>query len=135
MIKELDVVAKDRVGLIADMSYILAKNKINIESIDTGGLGETVIVKVGVLSAKYDRAKEALKENGFEVLPPKALIIRTKDEPGTLAEVTRKLADKKVDILEIHLLGKKDEYHYFSVIVDKQKEAMKVLGDHLVNEF
>lgn len=134
MIRELVIVSKDKVGLLADISYVLAKEKINIEQVDANVLHENAVVMVGVLSAKYEKAKDALKKNKYKVLPSESIVVRLEDKPGALAEMARKLADAKINMTNIHVLGKNGEYVYDSINVDKPREARKVLGASVVNE-
>ncbi len=133
MIKEVVVVSKDKLGLLADLSYVLAKEKINIENVDANILGERAVVRLGVLSAKYEKAKSALEQNRYEVLHADSLVVRLEDKPGALAEMTRKLADAKINILNAHVLWKQGAYVFDSITVDKPKEAKKVLGSAVAN--
>ncbi|MFA5077578.1 MAG: ACT domain-containing protein [Candidatus Micrarchaeia archaeon] len=134
MIKEIILLAKDRLGLVADVSYVLAKEKINIEQINVSVVDEKAIIMLGVASAKHEKAKVALERNGFEILPAKSIVVRLDDTPGTLAEVSRKLSGAKVNVLNIHILGKKDGSVFDSIVVDRPREARKVLGSAVVNE-
>lgn len=127
------VIAKDKVGLLADISYVLAKEKISIEQIDANVIGENAIISLGFLSAKYEKAKTALEKNKYAVLPIHSFIVKLEDKPGALAEVSKKLANAKINILNVHVLGKQNGYVFDSIVVDKQKKAKKVLGSAVVN--
>lgn len=135
MIKDLIIISKDRVGLLADISYILSKEKINIEQVDANVLGDKAVIVIGVMSSKYEKAKEALERNKYNVLPAPSIIVKLEDKPGTLAEITRKLADAHINITNIHVLGKHEGYVFDSITVDKPAEARKILGPLVVNEF
>lgn len=134
MIKEMVIVAKDKVGLLADISYILAKEKINIEQIDVNVVGDKAIIIMGVLSAKYENARGAVEKNKYTVLPAESLIVKLDDKPGALAEMSRNLADAGINITNVHVLNKQGEYVYDSITVDKPREARNVLGSAVVNE-
>ena len=43
--KELLVLAKDRIGLLADLSYILGEAGIDIESISADTLGDKAVIR------------------------------------------------------------------------------------------
>ncbi|MDD5337346.1 MAG: ACT domain-containing protein [Candidatus ainarchaeum sp.] len=132
MIREIILLAKDRLGLVADISYVLAKEKINIEQISANVVDGKTIIMLGVLSAKHEKAKSALERNGFEILPSKSLGVKLEDRPGALADVSRSLAEAKVNVLNIHILGKCEGNVYDSIVVDRPKEARKVLGSAIV---
>ena len=42
--KSLTIVADDRVGLLSDISYVLGKSKINIESISVDVIGNKAVI-------------------------------------------------------------------------------------------
>ncbi len=132
--KELVIIAKDKVGLLADISYVLSMEKINIEQIDANVMDEKAVITLGVLTAKYDKAKAALEKNRYEVLPAESLVVRLNDLPGALAELTRRLADAKINITNVHVLGKKDGAVFDSITVDKPRDARRLLGALVVNE-
>ncbi|VVB98085.1 Bifunctional uridylyltransferase/uridylyl-removing enzyme [uncultured archaeon] len=134
MIKELMVIANDKVGLLAEISYVLAKEKINIEQIDVNVMGAKAVILIGVLSARYEKAKGAVEKNGYAVLPAESLIVKLDDRPGELAALARRLADARINILNVHVLNKQGEAVYDSITVDKPREARKVLGSAVVNE-
>lgn len=134
MIKQLVIVARDSVGLVADISYVLAMEKINIEQISVNVVDEKAVINIGVLGPKYDKAKAALEKNKFEVLPTKTLIVKIEDVAGSLAELTKKLADAKINILSVHVIGKKDAFVFDSIVVDRYKDALRVLGPSVVSE-
>lgn len=134
MIKGLIVVAQDKIGLMAEISYVLAKEKINIEQVDVDVAAAKAVISIGILSAKYEKARTALLKNNYEVLPSETLVVRLDDRPGALAELTRRLADAKINISNVHVFGKEGDYVFDSLTVDKPKEARKLLGDAVVNE-
>jgi hypothetical protein len=135
MIKKIVIFEEDRVGLIADLSYVLGKEKINIESIDAAAVDGKAVITIGVPSAKYSKAVEALVNNKFQMLPEEKIIIKIEDKAGSLAAITTKLADAKVHIEAINVIAKKGDYVYDTISVDKPKIALKVLAQYIVSDF
>ena len=123
MKRRLVVTARDRMGLIADLSYILGKSKINIEDINVVKVGKTVIIDIQV-SNEY-KAKQLLSANGYTPIKSEALLIKLKDEPGALASVARLLSDNKIRINRIDVVKKGDGVAVVGVEVDKKKKAKK----------
>lgn len=125
------IVSEDRVGLLADISYILAKEKINIESIAVDSVGKTSVI---ILTVKDGRKTlSVLKKNGFNVMTQKALVIRLEDKPGELHRVARLLADNKIDIKNVYVITKGDGKTIVSLIVDRSKKAAKLLKPYLIS--
>ena len=61
--KQMTLIAKDEVGVLADISYILGKARINIESITVASVEAKAIITMFVKDEK--RAKELLRANGL----------------------------------------------------------------------
>ena len=81
------VMAKNEVGVLADITATMADASINILTVDTESTGDTGIV---ILTTEdNDRALNALTTAGFKAIIDDALVIRLRDEPGALAKVER----------------------------------------------
>ena len=83
------VMAKNEVGVIADISRVLADNGINIETISTESLDDKG--SISLTTDDYDGALRALTDAGFKTVTDDSLIVSLKDEPGALAKVAEKL--------------------------------------------
>ena len=79
------IMARNEVGVIADVATALADAGINIESINTERAGEQGIVTL--TTDDTDRALHALNDAGFKAATDDSLIFRLPDEPGALARV------------------------------------------------
>jgi hypothetical protein len=128
--KHITIVTKDKVGLIADVSYILGSARINIETLSAEVHGGTSIVNIAVKDEK--RATELLKSNGYDVLESELLVVKIKDEPTQMAAFTSKLLGDKINILSMHQLAKDGQFDTFAVKVDHPAKAKRMLGDYLV---
>lgn len=135
MVKELRIISKDKVGLLADISYVLGMEKINIERIDVQVLGDMAVIDIAVAAPRYDQAKRAIEKNKYEVLATDAMVVKLEDKPGALAEMSRQLAEKGINITHIHVIGKQGVHVFDSITVDKPEEARKLLADRIANEF
>src|SRR5512137_818874 len=91
----ITVVADDRVGLLADISYILGTTHINIESISVSAIGGKAVITL--LVKNPEKAESVLKNNGFSVSSGNVLFFRVEDKPGALAAVAKRLADNKIN--------------------------------------
>ena len=79
-VNRIIVMARDQVGVIADMSRVLADEEINVETINAEVMGEDLTV---ILTAdSYDRALYVLNKAGFRAVSDDALVLRLPDEPG-----------------------------------------------------
>jgi len=130
MMKQITVVVADRVGVLADISYILGKARVNIDSLSVEVQGGKSVINLVVSDEK--RAEQVLKSNGYHVLAGEMLVVKVKDEPGALSALSKKLQKAKVNIESIYLLTRGDGYSLDALMVDKPKKAKKVLSEHIV---
>jgi hypothetical protein len=123
------VIAEDRVGLVADISYILGKARINIESLSAVAQGHKCIIDLAVKDDK--KATELLTNNGYQVLQPDAIVVRIKDEPNQMAQFSSKLSDAKISLRAMNIITKEDGYDTYALQVDHTAKAKRVLASYL----
>jgi hypothetical protein len=128
--KQMTIITEDRVGVIADISYILGKAKINIEAISAEVYGGKGVINLMVKDE--EKATQLLTANGYKVLESELLVIKLKDEPGELSKVTSLLKKAKVNIKNLYLLAKGEGIVIDALSVDKPKKAKKLLKDYLL---
>lgn len=128
--KPITLVEKDRVGLLADISYILAKGKINIETINVGVVGDRVVLVFTVNDNK--KAKEVLSANGYRNISEDYFTVKLEDRPGELNRITTMLSEAGISILNVHLLARDTNQTIVAFKVDKDKKAREILKDYLV---
>ncbi len=129
--KSITVVAEDKVGLLADISYILGKCNINIEALGVEVVGRKAIISLTVRDSK--RTTEVLAKNGFIVTENTALVVKLPNKPGEVNRFTDMLAEEKVSIEKIDMLTTDHEHGVFSVMVNKPRKAVKMLDQMLLN--
>lgn len=127
--KPITIVENDRVGLLADISYILAKNKINIETISVNVVGGKAIIVLTVSNPK--KAIDVLGKNGYKNLEEDYFVIKLEDRPGELNRITSLLSGAGVNILNVHLLSRDGKQTMVALKVDKERKAKDLLNDVL----
>ncbi len=126
---ELTIVAKDRVGLLADISDALGKDGINIEFVSVETTASTAIVHLKVQNVPA--AKKCLTAAGFRVVDKHNLLLRLKDRPGELAKVSRKLADAGVNIKNVYILDAAKNEKIMAMDTSDNTKAKTVLKSYL----
>ena len=123
--KNIVIVENDRVGLLNDISYIMGKEKINIENIVGHSIGKKALI---ILSVKdYKKALSVLKKNGFNVMEEDTITIKLIDKPGELSKVTDLLAKNKINIKNIYVIGRDGVTTIVALTTNKKKKAMELL--------
>jgi len=130
--KQITIVADDKVGLLADLSYILAKTKINIESISVDVVAGKAIISLSLSDSK--RGKEVLESSGYKVEEANAIVIKLTDKPGELNKVTTMLSKEGVNITNVRMLSKDGRATVLSLLVDKPKRASMLLKSYMLAE-
>lgn len=130
--KEISIITEDRVGLLADVSYVLGKARINIESIAASGVGGKAVLSIVVKD--YDKAKQVLENSGFKVTRGNVVFIKLVDQPGKLADVAKMLADNKINVENLHLVSRDGKSTIVGITVSNPKKARELLKDVLIDK-
>ena len=125
-VKQIAVVADDKVGVLADISYILGKSKINIESLSVVSMERKAVLVFFVKDEK--RACQLLKANGYNVLESEIIIARIHDQPGELSKLSSILAKAGVNILNLYVIAREHGESVVALRVDKTAKAKKLLS-------
>ena len=126
LMNRIVIMVDDEVGVIADITALLAAEDINVETINTessGGQG-TIILTVD----RYDHALYVLNQSGFKAVGDDALVIRLPDEPGALAGVADGLKQVGVNIQSMHIVSRHDGYAMIALKTDDRPRAITAIG-------
>lgn len=123
--KELTVIARDRIGLLADVSEALARNGVNIASLSVETAARTAVVRVFV--ERHAEGRKALEKAGFKVADDDAVMLSLPDRPGELAKISRRLADNGVSIENVMLVSRENNETLLAVKTSDFHKASKLL--------
>lgn len=129
--RELTIFAKDRVGLLADITEMMGKNGINIEFLS----GEAV-AGIAVLHMTFSdelAAATLLEKAGFTVIGSEILVLRIPNRPGEIGRISRMLSNEGINIQNIYFMGEKAKHGFFAVKVDRYEDAKKILKKYVSN--
>ncbi len=124
------VMAKNEVGVIADISRVLADNEINIETISAEALDDKGTITL--TADDYDGALRALTEAGFKTVTDDSLLVSLKDEPGALAKMAEKLKQGGVNIQSLHIVDRRGDYTTVALIPDDREKAEALLDSESI---
>ena len=127
--KQITVVVEDQVGKLADVSFILGKSKINIDSISMGKVGTKSIIHLTVKNE--EKAISLLQANGYECFASDVLIVKLLNAPGELAKMTKRLSDAKINTENVTVVTQGPHHSIYSLKVDRMAKAEKVLEEYL----
>lgn len=130
--KQLTVLVDDKVGLLANISYLLGRSRVNIESISVASVGGKAIITLMVKDTR--RTKEILEVNGYRCLEADSLVVKLVNRPGELAKMTRVLADNKINMESLAVISQDEEFSIHAIKVDKPARAEKLLASYLMRD-
>ena len=100
---QLAVFLANRPGALARVCEALAQAEINIHALATSDTVDHSVVRMVV--SDPTKALMLLGEAGVLALETEVLMIETANEPGVLAKITERLAEKEVNIEYAYLAG------------------------------
>ena len=124
------VVAKNEVGVIADISRVLADKGLNIEAISAEALGDKGVVTL--TTNDDDDALRVLTDAGFKTVTDEALVLRLRDEPGALARVAERFKDAGVNLQSLHIVDRRDGYTTVALAADDRARAEALVDKETV---
>lgn len=126
--KTVTIVSEDRVGLLADISYILGKSSVNIEGIVAEVVGGKAIISLEVKDPK--RTSEILSQNNFKTADPDAIVVKV--PANGMDQITEMLAGEKVLVMGMSSLSSDASEGIFAINVDKPRKACRMLSTFLL---
>jgi hypothetical protein len=130
--KSITIVADDKVGLLADISYILGKAKVNIDALNVDVVANKAFIVLTVPDA--EKARSVLEASGYKVTESNMVVLKLSDQPGELSKITSTLAKQHVNIENVLTLSRDGKDTVLAVMVDKPKKASELLKEYLLNK-
>jgi hypothetical protein len=126
--KQIHIISPKRIGLMADLTEILAEAGINIESIDAEEVGRNAVIVLNV--DQYDLALHSLRSiKGIKLITEDAILVRLKNKPGALAHISRRFTDKGINIRSIRIVKRDEEYALVAISTDRTDVALELVSD------
>ena len=115
------IMAKNEVGVIADISRALADASINIETISAKALGDKGIITL--TTDDDDASLRVLTDTGFKASADDSLMLSLHDEPGALAKVAERFKEAGINIQSLHILDRREGHTTIAVSTDDRERA------------
>lgn len=127
MSAQIIVFLENRPGALAELCEVLADAKINIEALLLEGSVDFGNVRLHVSAPR--KAEKALREADYQFRTAEALTLHLSNEPGALAEATKKLAKAKINVEALFGTTSpgSSEAEFVLMVADVEK-ARKTLG-------
>ncbi len=128
--KPVVVVTDDRPGLLSDISYILSKSGMGIDTVDVDLVGGKAILSITVKDPK--KAKTVLESNGYNTMELDTIVIKVPDRLKSFARIIEILERKKVRIEDCSEIISDENHGIFALVVDKKRKASRLLEKFMI---
>lgn len=128
--KEVTVVAKNEVGSLASVAEALGHVGVNIEAISAYGTDGNAIFRF-ITGDPATATKVLSKIEGVKVREGETIIYKMINRPGELGKLTRKLAQKGINLESIYIMTRKPDFTEIALRtveadIQKAKEALSI---------
>jgi hypothetical protein len=130
-VERINLIARDRPGLLAEITGLLAENGISITSIVADSYGNDGVLHIDL--EETDRALGVLAAAGYQAAAEGVLLARIADRPGALAHLSRRLMDANVAIRALNMVQRDDGWAVVAISTSDNESARTVLGDDLIS--
>ena len=126
--KEITVVAKDDVGVLADVAETLGSVGVNIEAISAYGVEGKAVFRI--ITSDVTTTMRALSRlPDIKVTESDTIIYRMNNKPGELGKITRRLANKGVSLESLYIVSRKQDFTEVAIKtpakdIEKTKEIL-----------
>ena len=128
--KSLTILQETRPGLLAEITTLLEGQGINLSTIEGDTVGSTAVISL--TSERYDECFHVLSNAGFKVFAHEQILVGIEDQPGALAEISRRLANEQVDIRSVHFVNREESRCIVGLETENDYRARQLLRDLLV---
>ncbi len=130
--KQLSIIAENRLGVVTEITEALAVGEVNIESLDAQLAVDCSVVVLSV--DKYDRAMQIIhKLPNMRIITEDAILVKLVNEPGALAKIARRFTDAGIGLRSIRFLERNNEFGLVAISTDRTDSALALVEDVLVS--
>jgi hypothetical protein len=130
--KQLSIIAENRLGVVTEITEALAVGEVNIESLDAQLAVDCSVVVLSV--DKYDRAMQIIhKLPNMRIITEDAILVKLVNEPGALAKIARRFTDAGIGLRSVRFLERNNEYGLVAISTDRTDSALALVEDVLVS--
>lgn len=126
--KEILVVAGNDVGSLAAVAESLGSVGVNIEAISAYGLDGKAVYRI--ITNDVSTTLKALSKLDVKVKEADAIVYKMANRPGELGKVTRRLADKGINLESLYIVSRKQDFTEIAIRPSEKdlEKARAILG-------
>jgi len=126
-VEQISIFLENRAGRLEEVTRILAENKVSIRALSLADTSDFGILRLIV--SDHEKAKKALKENGFTVGRTSVVAVEVDDSPGGLNAILQILSAGGVNVEYMYAFVQQSSKTAIIVFrFDKTDQAIELLG-------
>ncbi len=130
--KQLSIIAENRLGVVTEITEALAAGNVNIESMSADKAVNHSIIVLSV--DDYGRALQIIYSlPNMRIITEDAILVKLANEPGALAKIARRFTDAGIGLRSVRLLERNHEYGLVAISTDRTDAALALVSDVLVS--
>jgi hypothetical protein len=98
--KQLTVVTPNEAGTLAEVTGVVADNRVNIENVCAYTAGD--VAAFHLLTSDNDKARNALEKKGYKVVETEVIVMHLWNRPGSLSAVATKFRQHAIDLQYVY---------------------------------
>lgn len=123
--KEIVVKVTNRIGVLADLSRIVAEKGINILAASAWAQGDTGLIRL--VTDDNLRAGDALRKNSYQPQEVDVVLTEVPHKPGMMRHIAETLAKKDIDLHHLYASAIADETKCLIVFSSADNDRAVVL--------
>lgn len=128
-VEQLSVFLENRAGRLSDVTGTLARTGINIRALSLADTSDFGILRLIVTD--HEKAKQALKENGFTVGRTTVVPVEVADEPGGLDAILKILSNNGINVEYMYAFVQQSGKNAVLIFrFDRTDQAIDILQQH-----
>jgi hypothetical protein len=126
-VEQISIFLENRAGRLEEVTRILAENQVSIRALSLADTSDFGILRLIV--SDHEKAKKALKENGFTVGRTSVVAVEVDDQPGGLNAILQILSAGGVNVEYMYAFVQQSSKTAIIVFrFDKTDQAIELLG-------
>ncbi len=130
--KTLTIIQKNYPGLLAEVTTLVEQANIPLSDFSGQVVGDTAVISLTV--KPFEEVFRLLSDSGYIIVTSDHLLVRLEQHPGALAELSRRLAEARVDVRAMHIVNTDDQAGIVALETVDYEKARSVLSEILVLE-
>ncbi|PKL51901.1 MAG: amino acid-binding protein [Nitrospira bacterium HGW-Nitrospira-1] len=125
-VEQISIFLENKSGRLADVAGVLAQSGVNIRALSLADTTDFGILRLIVNDT--EKAKQALKENGFTVGKTEVIAVEVFDRPGGLADILNIIKNNGINVEYMYAFVRKNSGNAIIIFrFDELEKAIETL--------